>query len=107
MTVLCIDVGHMYNVRADLQHTADAAAHAGVLQLPNEHAARAQAVEFAATNYPNHGSVLARSDIHLGNWDPDYAVFTAGEEPITAVRVVVRRSQQNGNRVGYFFAGIF
>ncbi len=107
MAVLCIDVGHMYNVRADLQHTADAAAHAGVLQLPNEGVARATALAFAGTNYPNHGTVLVGSDIHLGNWDLDYNVFTVAEEPINAVRVVVRRSQAHGNPVGFFFAGIF
>ena len=107
VAALCIDVGYIYSVRADLQLTTDAAAHAGSLQLPNRAAARETALESARANYPNHGTVVATSDIHLGNWDLDSNVFTVGEEPINAVRVVARRSQQNGNPVGLFFARIF
>ena len=94
MAVLTIDVGYMYNVRAALQHTADAAAHAGAMQLPNKGTARAIARQIARTNYPNHGNILATSDIALGNWDPDVGVFTAGLEPTNAVKVLTRRSEQ-------------
>ena len=107
VAALTVDVGYMFNVRAQLQLTADAAALAGTLQLPDELAAPATALENAGINFPNHGTVLAPSDIHLGQWDADLAVFTAGRRPMNAVRVVVRRSQQNGNPAGLFFARVF
>ena len=107
MASLTIDVGHMYGVRANLQHTADAAALAGVLQLPSVSEARNVATEMARANYPSHGNVLADRDIHPGNWNPATGAFTSGGEPINAVRVVTRRSQENGNPVSFFFAGVF
>ena len=42
-TALTVDVGYLYNVRTQLQTTADAAAHAGAVLLPNEQAARTAA----------------------------------------------------------------
>ena len=107
MAALCVDGGYMYNVRAQLQLTADAAAHAGVLQLPDKNAAKATAIAIAVTNYPNNGVILAPSDIFFGNWNLNQGVFTAGGEPVNAVRVTVHRSQQNGNPTGLFFARIF
>ena len=104
---LSVDVGYMFNVRGQLQLTADAAAHAGTLRLPDELAAPATAIEYAGINFPNSGTVLTPSDILLGQWDQNLAVFTAGRRPMNAVRVVVRRSQQNGNPAGLFFARIF
>ena len=107
MAALCVDVGYMFNVRAQLQLTADAAAHAGTLQLPDEYKAFNTALEIARMNYPNHGTVLRRSDIYPGQWDPETGVFTAGRLPMNAVRATVRRSEQNGNPAGLFFARIF
>ena len=50
--------------------------------------------------------MLADRDVHLGNWDPEYAVFTAGGEPLNAVRTATRCATVNGNPVQLFFAGI-
>ncbi len=104
---LTVDVGWMYNVRAQLQHTADAAAHAGALLLPVDgQSARAAAHQAAVTNYPGSGTILADADLLLGNWDSEFGVFTTGGEPVNAVRVTTRRSEANGNPVDLFFAGI-
>ena len=48
---LTIDVGYLYNVRAELQNTADAAALAGAQMLPDEAAVRQIAVEYAKARH--------------------------------------------------------
>ncbi len=104
---LTIDVGYLYNVRTELQTAADAAALAGVSQLPDEAATRTVAQHFASLNHSGQGIVLAPGDVALGNWDTAQAAFTAGGIPVNAVRVVVRRSEANGNPVELFFARVF
>ncbi len=104
---LTIDVGYLYNVRAELQNTADAAALAGAQMLPDEAAARQTAVEYAHRNNSQHGSVVTNSDVVLGHWDAAAAVFTPGGAPVDAVHVLGRRSKSNNNPVKLFFASIF
>ena len=115
---LAVDVGRMFNVRAELQIAADAAAMAAAIELasdpdygddlfvPDEEAIRLVGQQFAE---PNHGvtGTLADADVVLGNWDGELAEFTAGGEPINAVGVITRRSETNGNPVELFFAKIF
>ena len=104
---LTVDVGYLFNVRADLQKSADAAAHAGATLLPDEQAARDAAHQFAVTNFPGSGTVLADTDLQLGNWDSELGVFTANGQPRNAIRVTTRRSAANGNPVDLFFASMF
>ncbi len=105
---LAVDMGYAYVLRGHLQRTADAAALAGVSQLPDETAARTEALQYADLNMASadHGTVLASSDVVTGNWDAGTRTFTPGGDPINAVRVVTQRSQANGNAAPLFFARI-
>lgn len=105
---LAIDMGNAYVLRGQLQRTADAAALAGVAQLPAETLARTRALEFADLNMPsaNHGTVLASSDVVAGSWDSDTRTFTPAGAPVNALRIVAKRSQDNGNAAPTFFARI-
>jgi Flp pilus assembly protein TadG len=103
---LTIDVGVMFNTRAELQNTADAAALAGAQMLPDGAAARQTAVEYANRNSSRHGIVVANSDVVLGHWDAAAAVFTPGGAPVDAVHVLARCTESNGNPLKLFFAPI-
>ena len=81
---LSLDVGYIYDVRTQLQASADAAAHAGAMQLPNQGAARVVAKQVASSNFPNAGTVLLDSDILMGNWNVTLGQFTAGGAPLSA-----------------------
>ena len=91
-----------------LSHLADAAASAGAIFIPNENDVQAVAQEFATKNMSsaNHGTVLADSDVVTGNWNGATHSFTAGGNPLNAVRVIARRAEANGNTVQLFFAGV-
>lgn len=104
---MAVDVGYLYVIKARLQTTADAAATAAVTQLPDTDAVLALAQEYAGKNMLSgvHGTVLAGSDVVIGNWDPETQNFTPGLDPLNAVRVITRRAEANGNPVQLFFGG--
>ncbi len=104
---MAIDVGYMYAVQADLQKAADAAALAGASVLPDETAAVAEALDYAAQNLPGQGPVLALSAVAAGNWDAVAEIFVVAGTPVNAVQVRTRRAEDNGNPLALFFAGIF
>ena len=104
---LVIDVGIMYNARADLQHAADATALAAAVQLPDEGAAIATALQYAERNGGAYGDVLRSADIRIGHWDVDLEQFIWGGEPRDSLRVTFRRAHENGNEVGLTFAHLF
>ncbi len=58
---LAVDMSYAYVLRGHLQRTADAATLAGVSQLPDEAAARTEALQYADLNIASadHGTVLA------------------------------------------------
>jgi Flp pilus assembly protein TadG len=62
------DSSNAWRMRAELQATADAAAHAGVIDLPNQTAAAAAADGIAAKNMQSaeHGDVLTAAEIEFG-----------------------------------------
>ena len=101
---LTLDVGYLYNVRTEMQNTADAAALAGAQMLPDGAAARAAAVKYAHRNSSQHGSVVSNSDVVLGHWDAAAAVFAPGGTPVDAVHVLARCTKSNGNPLKLFFA---
>ncbi len=105
---LAIDMSYAYVLRGQLQRTADAAALAGVSQLPDETAARTEALQYADQNMASadHGTVLASSDVVAGNWDGGTRTFTPAGTPVNALRVIAKRSQDNGNAAPTFFARI-
>ena len=110
------DSANAFRMRAELQATADAAAHAGVIDLPDVDAARASADAMAAANMSatDHGDVLAAVDIETGAWDSAANTFTVSDDeggggglglggggfsPADAIRVTTRRDASNSNRL--------
>jgi hypothetical protein len=105
---LAVDVTDAYRTRTALQSTADAAALAAVMSLPDEADAVAQALS-AATGNMNpayNGDVLRAPDVVFGTWDFDTHSFSVGDLDPNAVWVVTRRADQNGNPVGMNFLRI-
>jgi len=98
---LAFDMNSMYVTKAQLRHTADAAAIAAAKALPDQTAALGAAQNYAQLNMPSatHGMVVAPGDVTPGNWDPASRVFTPSGSPVNAVKVAARRDQQNGNPI--------
>ena len=93
ISAISIDFSRLWSLRNELQTSADAAAHAGAVQLspPNnawltDSVARA----FASANLAMAGSVTVDS-VELGDWDDAARTFTAWAPHIDAVNVVVSR----------------
>lgn len=102
---LAVDVGHFFSLRSEMQNAADATAMAAVSKLPSKVDVETLALSITDENLPPavHGTVLAKSDIELGQWDRTTKVFTAGLNPPTAVRVTMRRTVASGNPAQTFF----
>lgn len=92
------DSANAWRMRAQLQSTADAAAHAGVIDLPNSSAAVAAANAMAESNMEIsvHGDVLLESEIEVGLWDDATKTFYSGGG-VDAIRVTTRRDDTAGN----------
>lgn len=118
-TALTVDVGYLYNARAELQRTADAAALAAVQELGGGksdvlamQSARQTAANYAAANTVlGQALVLEESDVvfgraYLGEAGAKYT-FEPGGTPANAVRVRARRTADSPNGgVPLFFARI-
>lgn len=106
---LAVDGTDAYNKQTLLQATADAAALAGVMSLPDEVDAVDQALAFAANNMKPevNGLVLKPTDVYIGNWNSDTETFTiTSGTDVNAVYVITRRSRDNGNPVVMSFLRI-
>lgn len=105
---LGIDVSHLYYAKNELQTTADAAALAAALDLPDIDAASETAQRIVEANMPadHYGDVLRATDIETGIWDSGARSFTAGGASLNAVRITARRAAVNGNPVTTFLAGV-
>lgn len=117
VAALTVDVGAMYNTRAELQRTADAASLAGAmayLAVEDKEAAGGVATEaarnIAAVN-PMFGMgsafTIDPSDIELGRFTVGSDLFVPGALLPNAVRVVARRSEQSNGPLDLFFASVF
>ena len=96
VSAISIDFSRLWTLRNELQTSADAAAHAGAIQLspPNN----AGNTISTATAYANVNLAMSRSvtvdSVELGDWDDIARTFTslsAGATHTDAVRVVVSR----------------
>jgi Flp pilus assembly protein TadG len=101
---LAVDGALAFDWRAKLQATADSAALAAAIDLPDVGLARASAHAWAAKGIDPavHGIVLQDADLEFGNWDQDtreFAPIIGGGLPPDAVRVTLRRTDSNGNAV--------
>lgn len=105
---LAVDVTDAYRMRTLLQSTADAAALAGVMSLPDQSEAVSQATAYAFENMQQntHGTVLRSSEVYVGTWDFDTETFTAGTADPNAVYVITRRADANENALGMNFLRI-
>ncbi len=116
---LTIDVGAMYNARAELQRTADASALAAASMLTDfSQGDPAGAARIAAQDMATANRVLGRpmlldpaTDVVLGrsNYNADTNTFAFSPTEIfpDAIRVSVRMSEDSPNgRMSLFFAGI-
>jgi len=115
-TAFAVDLGYISMMKSQMQNAADSAAMAGVAVLANtnndeegrEQRARLWARDYAERNQPTNGNVLVDSDITLGRWSTTTNTFSqlqAGEKP-NSVRVVTRRSENEGNAVPLFFGSV-
>lgn len=105
LAALAIDMGHLLQVRARLQGMADASALAAAQELPSEYNAKAVAQQYATQNDSTNGTVIAASEVVVGNWD-GLGNFVPGGMPTNAVRVVARRTAARNNPALLFFARI-
>jgi Flp pilus assembly protein TadG len=113
---LVLDVGHFWEVRAELQNSADSSALAGALSLNGTAAqfpvATGAAQYFARQNDANSAPVnVPLSDVVLGHWNVQASTFapaTALMPPpqVNAVRVTTRRTAATGDAVRTFFAPV-
>jgi Flp pilus assembly protein TadG len=106
---VAVDSANAWRMRAELQATADAAALAAVVDLPNATAARASANSFATKNMSEeeHGDVLATAEIEIGVWNSaagKYQPLPDVAHPVKdAVRVTTRRDATNANQLKTYF----
>jgi Flp pilus assembly protein TadG len=105
---LAVDTTDGFHSKTALQATADAAALAASIDLPDETLAYGNAMLYADLNMPNaqYGSVLKPQDVDFGAWDPATRQFTQGVAPADAIRVRVHRSRSNGNALASNFLRI-
>ena len=118
---LVVDVGMLYNTKADLQRAADAAALAGASAYFSDAGLRQDEYELVAliTNRAQQFSmqnttlgkstILDVADIAFGTHDFDNPTGALlGTGPVDAVQVTVRRAPDSANgAVPFLFAGIF
>jgi len=105
---LAVDVTDAYRNQTLLQSTADASALAGVMSLPDQTDAVAQALAYAPDNMNPaiNGNVLKAGEVILGNWNFDTKKFTPGTAAPNAVRVITRRADANNNPLATNFLRI-
>jgi Flp pilus assembly protein TadG len=110
---LAIDSTDGFRNRTMLQATADASALAAVIDLPDQDAAKATAVQYATLNMGTeiNGAVLKSEDVTIGAWDEDSRTFTAASAvasgtPLDAVHVMTKRTSENSNALPLNFLRI-
>lgn len=93
VSAISIDFSRLWALRNELQTSADAAAHAGAIQLlpPNNAGTTVSvATSYANSNLAMAGTVTVDSVV-LGDWDDVLKTFTPGAPHTDAVNVVVSR----------------
>ncbi len=102
---LSVDSNNAWRVKYMLQVAADAAAHAAALELPDEDAALAAAMEVAALNLPSgeNSTAIQQSDIRFGSWDEDNQIFDTNAATADAVWVTAGLIDANSNALPTFF----
>ncbi|HEX9564361.1 MAG TPA: pilus assembly protein TadG-related protein [Gemmatimonadaceae bacterium] len=93
ITALSLDFSRLWTLRNELQTSADAAAHAGAIQLlpPNNAGATDSATRAMASANLAMADTVTIDSVILGDWDDAARVFTPGAAHTDAVSVVVSR----------------
>jgi Flp pilus assembly protein TadG len=113
---LVLDVGHFWEVRAELQNSADSSALAGALSL-NGTAARFPAATGAAQYFARQNDAnctpvnVPLTDVVLGHWSAPTRTFSPATlqmppPQVNAVQVTTRRTNATGDAVRTFFAPV-
>ena len=108
---LAVDGSNAWRIRAMLQVAADSAAHGSAAAMaynrsgidygdPTETAKNLVSRNLTERNMQN---VLADRDVEYGTWIAANKTFVPDDPAQDAVRVTLRRSEANNNRVGTFF----
>jgi hypothetical protein len=108
ITGLAVDSTDGFRNRTMLQATADSAALAAVIDLPNKNAAVATAVAYSTENMGTdiNGSVLDPQDVTIGLWDPVNATLDTSALLPDSVMVMARQTEENGNALPVNFLRI-
>ncbi|MDP3920549.1 MAG: pilus assembly protein TadG-related protein [Candidatus Omnitrophota bacterium] len=96
-SALVTDLGHIYVTKSQLQNTADAAALASVMGIPQgTEVARDKALDFGQSHYVAGSQILIEdSGVVLGHYDYLTSTFYAGESPINSTWVMARRDENS------------
>ena len=96
---LAVDTTDGLRTRTMLQATADSAALAGAIELPDAGDARLTAVLYAQENMAPqlYGTVLDARDVHVGKWDAATRTLDTAAVKPDAVMVTTRRGEENVN----------
>lgn len=106
MLAFAVDLGYITHVDTELQRTADAAALAAVMRLPDKTAALSAAQLAAVQNKGYEGPTLGAKDVVFGRWNRDTATFSASSSNPNAVKVICERTASDGNPLRLFFASV-
>ncbi len=105
-----IDVGNVMLARTKLQVTADAVAHAALLEreLKTEAEAKAAALKLAEMNMKSsaYGTVISASEIVFGQWNSATLSFVPEPGSRNAVQVRTKQETENGNPLRTYFLGL-
>jgi hypothetical protein len=105
---LAVDGTNGFRNRTMMQATADSAALAGAIDLPNVATAVATAVSYSVDNMPvaGYGEVLQPQDVEVGTWDVASRTLSVGGVVPDAVRVRLHQTEANTNAVPVSFLRI-
>jgi len=105
---IAVDMSDAFRNQTMLQSTADASALAGVIALPDQNAAVADAMTYSTDNMDTsiNGNVLRDSEVQVGVWDFAARSFTPTTTAPNAVRTVTRRDAFNDNPLATAFLPI-
>ena len=98
---LAVDGSHAWQVSSQCQATSDSAALAAARMLPDQAAAKREAISYGQKNMAPavHGNVITAGDVEFGAWNFTTRVFTptTAMTAVNAVRVKAGRSAANSN----------
>jgi hypothetical protein len=102
-----VDVSNVMSARTKLQVTADAVAHAALLEreFKTEAEAKSAALELAGLNMPSaaFGTIISERDIVFGEWDDVSYTFSPQPNSRSAVQVQTQRHSDSENPIRTYF----